>query len=291
MRSCPPGGSITQASGQHSAGEELHSEEAAHAAMRDPGRRCCCCPRCDSFLLREAQLPPAARWAQAGLLGLQRRQPSAGHGHCIYTTPFSAATPRVLDGKPRTAALPSGRPGPTTAAPPATFSIRAASCWLWHCRQHTSEGWGCGPRSVIRGRATKETAAGRRLTATRAPLLRRATLEGFVVYLAPEAQAHRISGARDPPALLTALRFCLPSGKPFGGDSESLNLEPAEGEMAASGGWTAWPQSVRDPGPPSSRDSGSSRHSPSGIKNGSLVATATSRLPATASVWICADHS
>ncbi|XP_058291847.1 uncharacterized protein LOC116481766 isoform X5 [Hylobates moloch] len=67
----------------------------------------------------------------------------------------SAATPRVLDGKPRTAALPSGRPGPTTAAPPATFSIRAASCWLWHCRQHTSEGWGCGPRSVIRGRATK----------------------------------------------------------------------------------------------------------------------------------------
>lgn len=51
-------------------GEELYSEEAAHAAMRDPGRSCCCCPRCDSFLLREAQLPAAARWAQAGLFDL-----------------------------------------------------------------------------------------------------------------------------------------------------------------------------------------------------------------------------
>ncbi|XP_032030550.1 uncharacterized protein LOC116481766 isoform X1 [Hylobates moloch] len=42
-------------------GEELHSEEAAHAAMRDPGRRCCCCPRCDSFLPREAQAPPCSQ--------------------------------------------------------------------------------------------------------------------------------------------------------------------------------------------------------------------------------------
>lgn len=36
--------------------------------------------------------------------------------------------------------LPSGLPGPATAAPPAAFFIRAASSRLQHCGQHTSEG-------------------------------------------------------------------------------------------------------------------------------------------------------
>nr|XP_055100930.1 uncharacterized protein LOC129464062 isoform X2 [Symphalangus syndactylus] len=49
-------------------GEELHSEEAAHAAMRDPGRRCCCCPSNST----------SARWKTADS-SLAKRTPRADH--------------------------------------------------------------------------------------------------------------------------------------------------------------------------------------------------------------------